>query len=254
MLRGFLLERSPVPEPAALATPEAPGHMQGKPDTDEEAQLGALAVASQPANSGTAGGEEHPALDPMDAVMHLAALTDMIENMTEGYQVRPPPGLADVVPLCIKWTTRPVLSDVNLSAFLAWTRTQADAFLTELIPRLFSVEHTSAPIPPWLAAMTGSAYPVAVPVGIVLKDTGEVVNLPRLNCAMIRRDPETRDLLGISENCPRCESGKGGYQFKWVCASWTPLAAFPAAGETPTAARIRCNTMEWPIGMIRLVN
>ena len=83
--------------------------------------------------------------------------------------------------------------------------------------------------PQWL--LRQGAVPQRVPTTYVFR--GERIPMPVRQCTQ--------------PNCDRCTTGRGGYQFRWVDARWTPRAAMDLT-LNPEQVR-RAMGRPWPMGM-----
>ena len=96
-------------------------------------------------------------------------------------------------------TTSPyVHSPLNYGAFMKWCRTATEEELDAVTKKVHMVEHRSDFGP--------FGQPVLYPVIVKRADLGRQWTLPPAKCQ--------------ENNCLRCTSGRGGWQFRWI-GPWT---------------------------------
>ena len=126
------------------------------------------------------------------------------------------------------WGDKSVISDINLSCFLTWyaKAPPSDAIATDA---LWIVDHR--------AADPYGLRPRALRPSVVNNASGHVW--------------PARTILCQDRECPRCTTGRGGYNFRWIrpasSGGWTPRYAH-APGLDPQSARRRCYDAWWPYG------
>ena len=91
-----------------------------------------------------------------------------------------------------------VITPINLNAFFRWAGQASEEELDEVMAVIYTVEHRD---PPWLY---GGLH--LEPIVLQRTDLGRTWQMMQLECA--------------EENCIRCETGRGGWQFRWV-GPWT---------------------------------
>ena len=120
-------------------------------------------------------------------------------------------------------------SSYNLTSFLTWFRSYATLKEQQEAMHLYTVEHRRI-VPAWLSAR--GVVPEDVPLQVTLM--GVKVDIPHRKCS--------------EQNCERCISGRGGYQFRWVDRRWTPSAALDL---TLTPQEVECEMRKpWPRGLL----
>ena len=125
---------------------------------------------------------------------------------------------------------RELWSTYNLSSFLTWFHHYATEEDKQSVLHLFTVEHRRATTPGWLAA--NAFIPQEVPLQVTVN--GKEFALPKRRCS--------------EDNCERCISGRGGYQFRWFDQRWTPLAALDLK-LTPEQVNFEMYNEPWPRGL-----
>ena len=103
-----------------------------------------------------------------------------------------------------------VYSPMNLAAFLKWATTASEADLDRAFETVYIVDHR-------MDEDIFGEVPV-MPVIIQRADLNITWEMPHVECTEV--------------GCQRCESGRGGYQFRWV-GPWTCCATIGDEYTTP---------------------
>ena len=119
-------------------------------------------------------------------------------------------------------------SSYNYQSFRAWFHHHATETEQEEALQLYTVEHRRT-TPQWLLAMGV----VPQDVQATFKFRGQGRHLPAVPCS--------------EAGCERCATGRGGYQFRWVDARWTPRAALDLSLTPQQVAQEMYKP--WPQGM-----
>ena len=120
-------------------------------------------------------------------------------------------------------------SSYNLTSFLTWMGHYASEVEKEEAMQLFTVDHRRG-VPAWLVAR--GVIPEEVPLQVTVG--GVKVDFPKRPC----QEP----------GCERCITGRGGYQFRWVDARWTPTAALDLS-LNPQEVQVEMYK-PWPRGLL----